>query len=201
MCSNRDMNDQPARRQRVRRLWNTLATMGMLAAVVAAMLPCHAAEPPIAVRPVDHAELMDEVAKHRGKVVVLDCWSTSCPPCVKEFPGLVRLANTHPDAIVCLSLALDYEGVGAVEEVLPPVAGFLDKVDARAVVNMLSREEADAMYRKLDLASVPAVFIWRADGSLAMRFDEESALRTLGRPFTYADIDATVRDLLTSAPH
>jgi hypothetical protein len=69
-------------------------------------------------------------------------------------------------------------------------------VDARRIENLLSREEADAMYEKLALDSVPAVYVWRPDGSLARRFDDDDAKRRLGRPFTYADVDAEVRVLL-----
>ena len=179
------------------------AALGILcvAAAVLGLSRGHADAPPhrIAVRLVDHDGLMAEVAAHRGKVVVLDCWSTSCPPCVKEFPGLVRLAAAHPTGVACLSVALEYEGIGAAEDSLPRVREFLEQAGAHAVVNLLSREEADAMYRKLDLASVPAVFVWRADGSLAVRYDDDVAARTLGRPFTYADVEATVRDLLAGA--
>ncbi|MCE9631127.1 MAG: TlpA family protein disulfide reductase [Planctomycetia bacterium] len=147
---------------------------------------------------VDHDSLMAAVAARTGKVVVLDCWSTSCPPCVKEFPRLVALAAAHGDRVACLSLAFDYEGIGTPEESLPRVREFLEEVGAGNVCNMLSREEADVMYRKLDLTSVPAVSIWRPDGSLAVRYDDDFASKTLGRPFTYADIEATVRQLLES---
>jgi len=149
---------------------------------------------------VDHDGLMAAVTARRGRVVVLDCWSTSCPPCVREFPRLVALAAAHPEDVSCLSLALDYDGVGTVEESLPRVRQFLEKVGARDVFNMLSREEADAMCRKLDLASIPAVFVWKADGLLAMRYDDDFAARSLGRPFTYDDIEVTVRDLLAKQP-
>lgn len=145
---------------------------------------------------VDHDGLMAAVAARAGKVVVLDCWSTSCPPCVKEFPRLVALAAAHPERVACLSLAFDYEGIGTPEESLPRVRGFLEQVGAGDVCNMLSREDADVMYRKLDLTSVPAVSIWRPDGSLAVRYDDDFASKTLGRPFTYADVEATVRQLL-----
>ena len=77
---------------------------------------------------------------------------------------------------------------------------FLEKVGAHDVVNMLSREEADAIYRKLDLASVPAVFIWKADGTLAVRYDDDFASQSLGRPFTYDDVETTVRSLLAPQP-
>src|SRR5687768_1173751 len=32
------------------------------------------------------AQVQSEVAKHKGKVVVVDYWSSWCPPCVKELP-------------------------------------------------------------------------------------------------------------------
>jgi thiol-disulfide isomerase/thioredoxin len=149
---------------------------------------------------VDHAGLLERVAAHRGKVVVLDCWSTSCPPCIKEFPGLVALAAAHPDDVVCLSLAFDYEGIGTPAEVLPPVQKFLATMDDGHLANLhhlLGREDADAMYRKLELDSVPAVFVWRADGTLARRFDDDDAARRLGRAFTYDDVAETVREALT----
>jgi thiol-disulfide isomerase/thioredoxin len=149
---------------------------------------------------VDHDGLMQAVAARRGRVVVLDCWSTSCPPCVREFPRLVALAAAHPDGVSCLSLAFDYDGVGTAEESLPRVRQFLERVGAHDVFNMLSREEADAMCRKLDLTSVPAVYVWRADGSLAVRYDDDFAARSLGRPFTYDDIEVTVRGLLAQEP-
>lgn len=139
---------------------------------------------------------MAEVQRHRGKVVVLDCWSTSCPPCVKEFPGLVALAKAHRENIVCLSLAIEYDGIGTPEEAMPPVKQFLDKVGASTITNFIASEEADILYRKLDLTSVPAIFIWKPDGSLAIRYDDDLSARTLGRPFTYADVGDTVAAIL-----
>jgi thiol-disulfide isomerase/thioredoxin len=150
------------------------------------------------VAPVDHAGLLREVARHRGKVVVLDCWSTACPPCIKEFPGLVRLAAAHPDRVACLSLALDYDGVGTVAELLPPVREFLEKVGAHGVVNMIATDEVDVMVRTLDIVGVPAVFIWRPDGTLAACYDDDRAAKALGRPFTYADVTAAVEGLLAA---
>lgn len=148
---------------------------------------------------VDHDGVMAAVAARRGSVVVLDCWSTSCPPCVKEFPGLVGLAEKYRDRVACLSLSFDYEGLGTPEDAVPRVRGFLEKVGAGAVVNMLGKEDADTLSRKLDLVSVPAVYVWKPDGTLARRFDDEDASKRLKRPFTYADVEAEVQALLTDA--
>jgi len=178
---------------------------GILPAVAfaaAAVVGCGPAPPGPPPKPVvrldlvDHAELMARVRAHRGKVVVLDCWSTSCPPCVREFPGLVRLAAAHPDTVACLSLSFDFDGLGSVEEAAGTVREFLRAVGAEGVENLLAREEADVMYRKLELDSVPAVFVWRPDGSLARRFDDDDAQRRLGRAFTYEDVEVEVRACL-----
>ena len=144
---------------------------------------------------VDHAGLLEKIASGTGRVVVLDCWSTSCPPCIKEFPGLLALQKTFGDEVLCLSLSFDYEGIGEVEEVMPRVRGFLEKV-AATIPNMLSSEESDVMLTKLDLVSVPGIFVYAQDGSLAKWFDDDMASTDLGRPFTYADVEAEVRMLL-----
>jgi peroxiredoxin len=33
------------------------------------------------------------LSAERGKVVVLNFWGTSCPPCLREIPALTRIAN------------------------------------------------------------------------------------------------------------
>ena len=170
----------------------------------AAASPAGAASPPpaaVTVALVDHAELLERLAAHRGKVVVLDCWSTSCPPCVKEFPGLVALARDYGEQVACLSLSFDYEGFGTPEEVLPPVQEFLAQVGATAIENLLGREDSDTLYAKLELTSVPAVYVFGRDGELLRRFDDDFAATELGRPFTYADVRQQVDQALASQPN
>jgi thiol-disulfide isomerase/thioredoxin len=183
----------------------------LLVAAAVAFCPIAGCSPPPLVPPaaarasdvvlVDHAGLMAAVAAQRGRIVVLDCWSTSCPPCVKEFPGLVALAEKYHGQVACLSLSFDYEGIGTPEAILPRVRSFLENVGADRIENMLTKEDADSLYKQLDLVSIPAVYVWKADGTLARRFDDDDAARRLGRPFTYADVEAEVRSLLpTTTP-
>ena len=61
---------------------------------------------------------------------------------------------------------------------------------------MVSSEDADSLSRKLELTSVPAIFVWKPDGSLAIRYDDDMAAKELGRPFTYADVERIVSELL-----
>ncbi len=165
------------------------------AAVEPADSPAEPAAVEVVLDLVDHEGLLERIAAAKGRVVVLDCWSTSCPPCIKEFPGLLKLQETFGDEVQCLSLSFDYEGIGEPEEVLPRVRGFLEQVGA-GIPNMLSLEESDVMLTKLDLVSVPGIFVYAVDGSLSKRFDDDMASTELGRPFTYADVEAEVRTLL-----
>ena len=168
----------------------------------AAPSPAVASPPPPAVKValVNHAELLERIAAHRGKLVVLDCWSTSCPPCVKEFPGLVSLARDYGDQVACLSLSFDYEGFGTPEDVMPPVREFLGQVGAGGIENFLGREDSDTLYEKLELTSVPAVYVYGRDGRLLQRFDDDYAANELGRPFTYADVRKLVDEALSGQP-
>ena len=52
----------------------------------------------------------------RGKVVVLNLWTTWCPPCVEEMPSMERLwTSLHGDGFALLAVSQDEEGRHAVE--------------------------------------------------------------------------------------
>ena len=153
---------------------------------------------PVSVVIADHSEIMKRIASHRGKIVVLDCWSTSCPPCVREFPGLVMLQKEYGDSVVCLSLSFDYEGFGVPEDVLPPVRKFLEQVSAGSIENLLNRDGADSLYTKMNLTSVPVVMVWDRDGTLVQQFDDDYANKKLGRAFTYEDVRQVIEQVTQS---
>ncbi len=116
----------------------------------------------------------DEIAKFatsNGRVTVVDLWSTVCAPCVKEFPGLVKLHTEHGDAIQCISVDVDYDG----RKSRPPetyeehVVGFLTSVGA-TFPNYISRTPSEEIFATLDVVSIPAVLIFDAEGKLVKRF-------------------------------
>ncbi|MBI5830947.1 MAG: TlpA family protein disulfide reductase [Armatimonadetes bacterium] len=53
------------------------------------------------------ASLKSAVAKHRGKVVVVNFWATWCPSCVEEFPGLVKLRDEFGSKMALVTISGD----------------------------------------------------------------------------------------------
>jgi thiol-disulfide isomerase/thioredoxin len=156
-----------------------------------------AAKSKVSLQIVDWDETLKLVAAHKGQVVVLDAWSTSCPPCMKEFPNLVKLHQKYGGKqVVCMSLSCDYAGI----KNKPPefyrerVLKFLDKQDA-GFQNLLSSVPSEDLFDKMGISSIPAVYVFGADGKLAKRFDNEQA-KAEDDNFTYADINKLVEELV-----
>lgn len=146
----------------------------------------------------DWERVMQEVASHKGKVVVLDLWSTSCLPCMKEYPKLVAMQKQYPKDIVCLALNLDYAGIKSKppEYYRPRVEKFLSRVKPD-FKNFLCTTEANEFFDSIKLGSIPAVLVYGADGKLAQRFDDKMLEPGEEEPFSYAqDINPFVKTLV-----
>ncbi|MFN0053234.1 MAG: TlpA disulfide reductase family protein [Planctomycetales bacterium] len=170
---------------------------GYLATVVAE----EEAKPKVTVQIASWEETQRLVAHQKGKIVVLDAWSTSCTPCVKEFPNLVKLHKRHADkGVVCVSMSCDYAGI----KNKPPefyqerVLKFLEKQQA-TFLNILSNVPSDDLFEQMQLSSIPAVYVYGWDGKLVKRFDNEEA-QSEEDNFTYEDITKLVEDLLAKKP-
>ena len=148
----------------------------------------------VTLRVTTYDELQKTIAKHKGKIVVCDYWSTSCEPCVREFPGLIKLSQAHPEKVVCISASLDFDGLNPIDTYKKPVLEFLTKQKAN-IDNVLFSEEDTTVYEKLKIASIPAVFVYGADGERKKLFDESS-----GKEFTYEKDIIPFVDELVKAP-
>jgi thiol-disulfide isomerase/thioredoxin len=132
------------------------------------------------------------IASKKGQVVVLDAWSTSCVPCMREFPHLVELHKALGDDVACISLSADYTG----SKTKPPefyrekVLKFLTKQGA-TFDNVLSSLPSDELFETLDIPSIPAVFVYDRSGKLLKKFDNSEA-ESEEDEFTYKDVRALV---------
>lgn len=94
---------------------------------------------------------------------------------MREFPHLVQLHRKYLDQVACFSLNVNYDGSAEAppESLREPVQKFLNEQQA-TFQNILSSEPDTQLYDRLDLASIPAVFVYDRDGKLRKRFDSES---------------------------
>ncbi len=156
--------------------------------IAVALIGCGEAKQPATVelKLVDWPGVEKVLASHRGKIVVLDAWSTSCEPCMQEFPNLVAFAKKHAGKVACVSLSLDYEGLGKPEDKREQVLKFLREQNA-TIDNLLGTEDSESMMRHLKVGSIPAIFIYDRTGKLA---------ETLDTHVNYQEVEKKIQPLL-----
>jgi thiol-disulfide isomerase/thioredoxin len=67
-----------------------------------------APDPRIKVTICDFDGVEAAIAAAKGKVVLIDCWATWCPPCVASFPHLVEKQQKYADkGLAAISVSLD----------------------------------------------------------------------------------------------
>jgi thiol-disulfide isomerase/thioredoxin len=117
-------------------------------------------------------EIAKAVAK-TGKVTVVDLWSLACEPCLKEFPGLVKLHRELGDKIACASVNLDFDGrkTKPAESYRPRAEAFLASVKA-TFPNYLSTTASDEVFGEVGIDSIPAVMVFDANGKLIRTFSD-----------------------------
>lgn len=122
----------------------------------------------------NYDELQTLIASKKGKVVVVDVWSTNCQPCMDAFPGLVNLHKKYgPEKVACISLCADYSGLGKPEEFAKEPLKFL-KEQGATFDNLYSTEADEALYKKLGIPSVPSILVYDAEGKLAKKWEAET---------------------------
>jgi len=112
-------------------------------------------------------EVQQQIAAHKGKIVVVDLWATYCAPCRTSFPGLVALSKHDPENIVCISVSLDDPGDA---EKRAEALTFLQEQQA-TFANLLCTTDSDKLYDEiLQIGGIPAVYIYGRDGVQAKLF-------------------------------
>lgn len=128
---------------------------------------------------------------------VVDLWSLSCPPCMAEFPGLVRLHRKMGDQVHCLAVSVDFDG----RKSRPPeyyrerITAFLDSVDSGSLPAVICSTPSDEVLGNVQADSIPTVLVFQ-DGKLVDQFVD--AGRTLG--FSYeSDVTPLIERLARSS--
>ena len=144
-------------------------------------------------------EIQAWVAGQRGKVVVIDVWSTYCVPCVKEFPQFVQLHKAFQADVACASINIDYYGGDdeQPEGIQPQVLKFLTSKQA-SMQNFISSDPDEDILNHINTAAPPVAIVYGRDGKLHTIFNNDKD--TYGpEGFNYEDdIVPVVKSLLVS---
>lgn len=135
------------------------------------------------------------VASNKGRVVVVDIWTTTCPGCLTKFPEFVRLQKTYGQRVALISVNCDYDGIAD----KPPkfyradVLKFLRKQNAvgeNVMLNVAFLKFLEA----IRLESTPAVYVYDTTGKLAKRFDNDKAAKEADE-YTMQQVEKLVSEL------
>ncbi len=98
----------------------------------------------------------------KGKVILIDCWATWCPPCVASFPKLVEKHQKYANkGLAVISISLDRPTDG------PKVIAFLQKHNATFTNLHLKVDEAAqaGLQQKFDyMGGIPHAVLFSKSG-------------------------------------
>lgn len=120
-------------------------------------------------------QIQAAVAKYKGKVVVVDYWSSWCTPCLKELPEFVQLHEELGDKIVCITVDVDFAGTEGEkpDDHRENILGILHKNQA-TMRHFISSDPDIEVFDALRVASVPTLHVFDRSGKLHQKFDNES---------------------------
>ncbi|MFO0912380.1 MAG: TlpA disulfide reductase family protein [Pirellulales bacterium] len=148
----------------------------------------------------DWNQVQQHIGTYAGRIVVLDLWSTYCPPCLKELPGLARLKKEFGDAIACLTLNCDFTGDDPLESLQPRIAKYLQQTGVESLdAHLISTVADQDLYTQLGIAAIPVVRVFDRSGKMVKQFDNERQ-EYAPNGFSYADhIGPLVGQLIRSS--
>ena len=63
------------------------------------------------------------LSDYKGKVVIINFWTTWCGPCRYEIPDLVQLYDKYNQDLIVLGISLDYDGPAVVPQFEERIGG------------------------------------------------------------------------------
>jgi thiol-disulfide isomerase/thioredoxin len=164
--------------------------------------PSKQAEKKVEIKIASADQVFAQVKKYAGKAVVIDCWSTYCEPCKKEYPGLLKMQQKYGDKLTCLSVCLDFTGVDKPEDSQEEALKFLKEVNSTIDNYLSSTADTDffqALKKEFKLpeapAGVPIILVFDKDGKLVKRWDTTNLAEE--KDFSYAkNVEPVVEKLV-----
>ena len=123
--------------------------------------------PEVVYRPAPDFTLFDiygearSLSDFRGKVVILDFWTTWCPPCRAEIPHFIELYDEYKDeGLEIIGISMDWNG----DRIVAP---FVEDNGINYVI-LLDKDEVANLYG--GIISIPTTFVIDRDGGIRKRY-------------------------------
>jgi thiol-disulfide isomerase/thioredoxin len=118
------------------------------------------------------SDIQSEIKK-TGQITVVDFWSLSCTPCLREYPQLVALQNQYPKRVRAVGVNVDFDGRAAypAQSYESRIAKFLTTVKA-TFPNYIAESPSEEVFEAVEIASLPAVLVYDGEGELVARFSD-----------------------------
>jgi thiol-disulfide isomerase/thioredoxin len=108
---------------------------------------------------------LKRLIKPAGRPLLINFWATWCPPCVEEFPDLVKIDNDYRGKLDVVTVSLD-----DVSDIDTDVPKFLAEMKAEMPAYLLHTKDEDAAIRLVarDWAgNLPMTVLYDASGAIA----------------------------------
>jgi thiol-disulfide isomerase/thioredoxin len=119
----------------------------------------------IDVQVVKYDGLKDVVLKNRGKVVIVDFWSTTCIPCIKNFKHMVEMnKRLAKEGLVSITVSLDPLGEGEKPEDRKARVLKVLRIKEVNFINLILDEPLEFVEKKLRIVKIPSVYVFSRQG-------------------------------------
>ena len=135
----------------------------------------------------DRAKLDEVLASHRGNVVLVDYWSTSCVPCVEKLPAvLAQQKKLHGRGLRVVTLSMDDP------DATPEIQAFLRERGAAGQHLISKFGSSPKSLEEFEIDLIPHYRLYNRAGELVETFEPGPD----APPLKFSDIQTAVERLL-----